>query len=113
MKNAILAAILAAVSFTANAADAAISKDMCIACHGSFDSIIEKNVQVDADPAPVNPHKYVPHTDKKAENVWECTTCHTPHAMPPQKGAKAEANIEQCYSCHHQFTFEKCSSCHS
>ncbi|WP_297611890.1 cytochrome c3 family protein [uncultured Sutterella sp.] len=116
MKTILVHALLALLAFSSGASAFAaetLTKDQCLGCHGSFEALISKNVQVEADPLPINPHTYIPHGEKADQNIWECTTCHTPHAMPPRKGAKAEANVDACYQCHHQYTFEKCSACHS
>ena len=67
----------------------------------------------DADPGKINPHKFIPHDSKDPAKFPECTTCHTPHPLPPPKGFKDKsANVEMCYSCHHNYTFQKCSGYH-
>lgn len=115
MKLQILALSIAALgtACSANAADAT-TKEQCLACHGPFESLVAKNIQVEADPSPVNPHKYIPHTKEGGmDKIWECTMCHTPHSMPPKKDPNRErANVEACYSCHHQYNFQRCDACH-
>ncbi len=104
-----LLGLCAAAAFAAGT-----SKADCLACHGPFDALIAKGITVEADPKPVNPHKYIPHVEKGSmDQIWECTMCHTPHAMPPKKDPNREkANVEACYDCHHQYNFESCNSCH-
>lgn len=110
LKNALCTAL--AASFALAAAAQQVDKQQCLTCHGSFDSIIAKNVQVEADPKPVNPHTYIPHGQKKDDHVWQCTMCHTPHELPPKPGVKAESTIEPCFECHHNYSFEPCGACH-
>lgn len=109
-----LAALTLAGCCVFSAQAAAPGKQECLACHGSFDALIAKGITVEADPKPVNPHKYIPHVEKGGMNeIWECTMCHTPHAMPPKKDPNREkANVEACYQCHHQYNFQKCDDCH-
>ena len=89
-----------------------LTKKDCVMCHGSVENLIKKNVQAKVDGGTVNPHKYIPHNEKTDDKFPECTVCHTPHAIPPQKGAKASATLDTCYECHHNFTFEPCKNCH-
>lgn len=113
MKSLLLASLTAAVLVLPVEA-AQMTKEQCLGCHGPFESLRAKNIQVEADPAPVNPHIYIPHTDKGGmDKIWECTMCHTPHAMPPKKTPNREpANVEACYQCHHQYNFKRCDECH-
>ncbi len=113
MKSLLLAALTAAVLVLPVEA-AQMTKEQCLGCHGPFESLRAKNIQAEADPAPVNPHIYIPHTDKGGmDKIWECTMCHTPHAMPPKKDPNREpANVEACYQCHHQYNFKRCDECH-
>lgn len=91
-----------------------MSKEQCLQCHGPFDALIAKNIQEDADPKPVNPHKYIPHGKEGGmDKIWECTMCHVEHSMPPKRDPKRQrATVEACYSCHHQYNFQSCNSCH-
>ena len=100
--------------FSASAGAATMTKEQCLGCHGPFESLHAKNIQVEADPKPVNPHVYIPHTKTGGmDKIWECTMCHEPHAMPPKKNPDREhANIEACYQCHHQYNFKRCDECH-
>lgn len=107
--------VLAAAALCLSSVQAAqMGKQQCLTCHGPFDALIAKGISVEADPKPVNPHKYIPHTQKGGmDQIWECTMCHTPHAMPPKKDPNREkANIEACYQCHHQYNFQNCNDCH-
>ena len=105
---------ISAALVAASVGAATMTKEMCLGCHGPFDKLKAKNVQVEADPKPVNPHTYIPHNGKGGmDQVWECTMCHTPHAMPPKKDPNREpANVEACYQCHHQYNFKRCDECH-
>lgn len=98
---------------SANAAEQ-MTKEKCLSCHGPFDKLIAKNIQIEADPSPVNPHLYIPHTkDGAMDKIWECTMCHQAHSIPPKKDPSREkATIEACYQCHHQYNFNRCDSCH-
>ena len=59
-----------------------------MACHGlTFSELVNKNIQVESDTGPVNPHVFLPHNDPNGE-VTECTNCHQVHTMPPPKGYK-------------------------
>ena len=62
MKSLLLAALTAAVLVLPVEA-AQMTKEQCLGCHGPFESLRAKNIQAEADPAPVNPHVYIPHTD--------------------------------------------------
>lgn len=113
MKITILCAAL--LCFAVPAAYAAgMTKQECLACHGPFEDLIKKGITVEADPKPVNPHTFIPHTEKGGmDQIWECTMCHEPHAIPPKKDPHREkATVEACYQCHHQYNFERCDSCH-
>jgi hypothetical protein len=63
----------------------------------------------------VNPHYYVPHTSKKAEDIPDCLKCHTAHALPPKDGEidLKKMDVKWCYTaCHHEKNFIKCDKCH-
>jgi hypothetical protein len=88
---------------------------VCLPCHGgSFDKLAAKGASFKTDSGMVNPHQFIPHNEKKAENVPDCLDCHTAHPNPPkEKIDLSKVNIENCYlSCHHQQNFEKCDDCH-
>ncbi len=88
-----------------------MTKEQCLSCHGPFDALVKRNVQVRADPGPVNPHVYVPHAQQ--EKFFDCLLCHSPHALPPPPGFHDKtASLEPCYGCHHGEVLQKCSSCH-
>lgn len=110
---AILFASFALCFAGAASADAPMKKEMCLQCHGPLENLLKLEPKYETDSGKINPHKYVPHDAADPAKFPECTTCHTPHAMPPAKGFKDKsANIEYCYSCHHNYTFQKCSECH-
>ena len=101
----------------ANAADtAAQGPAACLACHGrSFDKLAAKKATFKAPSGEtINPHMYVPHDETKAENVPDCTNCHSPHPVPLKgKNDLSKVSIDHCYlSCHHQQNFERCDKCH-
>lgn len=101
----------------AHAADtAAKGPGACLACHGgSFDKLAAKKASYKAPSGEtINPHMYVPHDEKKPENVQDCTNCHSPHPIPlKEKINLTKVSIDNCYlSCHHQQNFERCDKCH-
>lgn len=83
----------------------AVSEEACLACHGSWDELAAKSVDVtvltDADGTTVNPHAM----DRTGDHAAiTCTSCHSVHeAETDQK--------ELCLSCHHEDVFE-CRTCH-
>ncbi|MGV8056739.1 MAG: hypothetical protein AB2L12_01695 [Smithellaceae bacterium] len=102
----------------ANAADpAAKYSATCLACHGgSFDKLASKKPTFKvSDDRVVNPHKYIPHNEKKAENVPNCTDCHVKHSIAPmEKVDLSKVKVDSCFlSCHHTQNFERCSTCHT
>lgn len=107
------------LSHIIKAADAVDKKPqgaaVCLPCHGgSFDKLAAKKASFKTDSGMVNPHQFIPHNEKKAENVPDCLDCHTAHPNPPrEKIDLSKVNVENCYlSCHHQQNFEKCEICH-
>ena len=112
MNKLIIAALLPLLAGPALAAQ--MTKQQCLQCHGPFEALIAKGIAVEADPRPVNPHTFIPHTKTGGmDQIWECTMCHTPHAMPPKKDPNREkATVEACYQCHHQYNFQRCDGCH-
>ena len=90
-----------------------IEKSMCLACHGSFDDIAAATAEYKtAEGAAVNPHRYVPHAEKK--DVPECVECHTPHPIPLESKEQVvrPKNLDWCYGCHHMRDFQTCKTCH-
>jgi len=107
------------LSDTAKVADAVDQKPqsptVCLPCHGgSFDKLANKEATFKTKSGLVNPHQFIPHNEKKAENVPNCLDCHSAHPNPPkEKIDLSKVNVENCYlSCHHQENFEKCDNCH-
>ena len=101
----------------ADAADtAAKGPAACLACHGgSFEKLAAKKPAFKAPSGEIiNPHMYVPHDEKKAENVQDCTNCHSQHPVPLKgKVDLTKVTVDNCYlSCHHQQSFERCDKCH-
>ena len=86
----------------------------CVSCH-SFEALNARKASFKAEKGEiVNPHVYIPHNEKKPENVQECTDCHTVHPIPlKEKVDLSKINLDSCYlSCHHQQNFERCNNCH-
>lgn len=91
----------------------AAQKEFCLGCHGPIEKLTDADIKFKVDGGTVNPHKFVPHDSKNLADFPDCTVCHKPHAMPPSKGYKdVSANVEVCYQCHHNYTFQRCSKCH-
>jgi hypothetical protein len=95
------------------------SKARCLACHGPYEKLASKSPFFKGfDPkeskiTAVNPHQYWPHEDKTEKGIQECTLCHKPHKEDMKAGDRAEkANVEKCFGCHHDRTFDRCNSCH-
>ena len=96
---------------------AAMGKDACLACHGPFDKLSGLAPMYTTDAGEkINPHRYVPHDQKDAASVLECTSCHMPHPLPPSAAdiaAESKTDVTWCYSaCHHQNNFTPCKACH-
>lgn len=89
-------------------------KAQCLACHGpSLEKFLEKSVQYKTDGQVINPHRFVPHDSKKAEDFPDCLNCHKPHALPPPQGYHdTKVQVTLCYDCHHNYKFEACNQCH-
>ena len=106
-------AILLGVALAFPAAAQELTKNDCLGCHGPVENLVKLAPMYESDSGKINPHKYAPHNEQSVDKFPDCKLCHTPHAMPAPKGFKDEsANIEYCYSCHHQYNFKKCSECH-
>jgi len=111
----VLGSYLCDIRNIAVAADKVTGPAVCLPCHGgSFDKLAEKKPYYKSDSGMVNPHQFIPHNEKKAENVPNCTDCHTVHPNPPkEKIDLSKVNIESCYlGCHHNQTFQRCDDCH-
>ncbi|HMK65593.1 MAG TPA: hypothetical protein VK564_07340 [Thermodesulfobacteriota bacterium] len=95
------------------------SKARCLACHGPYEKLVAKPPFFKGfDPREskitvVNPHQYWPHEDKTEKGIQECTLCHKPHKENMKAGDSTEkANVERCFGCHHNQTFDRCKACH-
>jgi hypothetical protein len=107
------------LSGTMKVADAADKVEQgpaaCLACHGgSFDKLVDKKPAFKAPSDEiVNPHQYIPHNQKIAENVPDCTGCHSKHPIPPKEEIDlSKVNVDSCFQCHHEQNFRKCKTCH-
>ena len=91
-------------------AGCSITSDPTLSLKNSRDQTFTTGAILSSD----NWESFIPHTDKgDMDKIWECTMCHTPHAMPPKKAPNREpANVEACYQCHHQYNFKRCDECH-
>jgi len=89
-------------------------KDLCLACHGSFDDIAAATTNfVLSNGATISPHHYIPYGDERI--IPECVSCHEPHPIPleSKEQAKRPDNIEWCYTtCHHNYLLQSCNNCH-
>lgn len=76
--------------------------DMCTACHGTYDKLIEKTKGSEAFKTTqgerINPHK-------THVGAVECYNCHKMHKDRPP--------IEYCYGCHHPRQLNNCKDCHA
>ncbi|MBN1316430.1 MAG: NapC/NirT family cytochrome c [Anaerolineales bacterium] len=87
------------------------SQDFCLRCHEheSVEEVIARTEDYEVNGEAVNPHD--PHADVDiealAEEPLECSECHKMHRESPQ--------LKSCYTCHHMYTFQSCSSweCHA
>ena len=100
----------------------------CLACHaGTYSSLAAFTADnVDRNGEVVNPHIYVDANrgmsqDNNAHNgrliVPDCTRCHfngKAHTLPQPTDVESAivTRLNFCYSCHHEETWESCSSCH-
>ena len=83
-----------------------VEMDFCFDCHvanehTSYAEIIERTEEYTVDDEKINPHD--PHAGLEQPEV-ECYYCHQMH--------EESRLINGCYSCHHEGTFESCSTCH-
>ncbi len=79
----------------------------CFDCHVAnehtrYEEVIERTRDYTVDDEKINPHD--PHAGLEEPDQLECSYCHQMHEESPL--------IEGCYTCHHQGTFESCSTCH-
>lgn len=95
------------------------SKAKCLMCHGPYEKLAAKPPFFKGfDPkqskiTAVNPHQYWPHEDKTEKGIQDCTLCHKPHKPDIRPGDKVEkADVEKCFGCHHDRTFDRCKTCH-
>ncbi len=109
----VLCAVTVAMLGLPAASAADMTREQCLQCHGPVGQLAGKDIKFPVDGGTVNPHRFIPHGETVVEKFPVCTVCHKPHPMPPPKGFKdKEANVEMCYSCHHQYTFQPCKECH-
>jgi len=114
-----LTVIITADLVKAQGAKQDASKAKCLTCHGPYDKLAAKPPYFKGfDPGKskitaVNPHQYWPHEDKTEKGIQDCVFCHKPHKENMQRGDKVEkANVEKCFGCHHDHTFDRCKTCH-
>jgi hypothetical protein len=87
------------------------SKDVCLACHGSFDKLVSKTANYNGwlGREKASPHRYVPH---KTKDIPNCSHCHKPHPVPlTSMEGLPKPNADWCYTCHHT-GFLECGACH-
>jgi hypothetical protein len=97
---------------------AAAARRACLDCHGPAEKFMAGSVvyQVPGG-TKVKPHRYVPHDSKLADEVPDCTNCHTAHSLSPLPKAgsidRSKLNVDWCYkACHHTKDFKSCKDCH-
>ena len=83
-----------------------VEMEVCFDCHlanehTSYEQVIGRTEEYTVDDEMINPHD--PHAGLE-EPQLECRYCHQMHKQSPL--------ISGCYSCHHEGTFESCSTCH-
>ncbi len=93
------------------------AENKCLNCHGPFVKLIVSTTNyVAASGEKISPHRYVPHDSKLQKDVPDCLHCHTAQSLTflPAKGSidLKKANVEWCYSCHHEKNFQSCKDCH-
>jgi hypothetical protein len=88
----------------------------CLACHGgSFEKLVSKTPAFKVSSGEtINPHQYIPHNEKIAKSVPNCTDCHSKHPIPlREKIDLSKVTVESCFlNCHHAQSFERCDNCH-
>jgi hypothetical protein len=90
----------------------------CLTCHGPFEKLAEATAKYVAPSGEKGtPHRYVPHNSKAADEIPECTKCHTAHPVdpPPAKGSidVSKVTVKYCYDqCHHEKNLTSCKECH-
>jgi hypothetical protein len=90
----------------------------CLVCHGPFDRLIEITKSYMAPSYErTSPHRFIPHDQPAAENIPDCTHCHSEHALSPLPASGTidvtKVEISWCYAaCHHKANFTPCRSCH-
>lgn len=89
---------------------AAISKDVCLGCHGPFDKVVSATADYTMpNGEKANPHRYVPHDSK---DIPECSYCHVPHPVPlTSTEGLPKPSVQYCYGCHHAGVLQ-CGTCH-
>ena len=111
----------AAPSSSSSPAAPNVSSDSCLSCHGPYEKVVQASANYtiqDGSGSKVNPHTMIDISSSKRHNtgkgVPECANCHKPHPLPMASSKDVpKANVEFCYSCHHQRNFIPCSQCHS
>ncbi|QQO09998.1 cytochrome c3 family protein [Breznakiella homolactica] len=89
----------------------------CLQCHGPFEELMERTKDyVNEWDVTVNPHTYVDITKGNPHDttmIATCTECHEQHPIPPTANMNIkQANLQYCYTCHHDEEFISCNTCH-
>jgi len=84
-----------------------VEMEFCFDCHipnehTSYEEIISRTQDYIIENEEINPHE--PHVGLEETGQYECFYCHQMHKESPL--------INGCYVCHHQRSFESCSTCH-
>jgi len=119
----ILTSVLVGLGMIATAGASGMNEtaQKCLDCHGDYQDLVDKepfyqgfDYQASNEGrVKINPHKYWPHEEKGESGVPDCTKCHTPHKEDIESAAEVvKANVEACFTCHHQKMFDSCTGCH-
>ena len=94
----------------------AVSKEVCLNCHGPFDKLATASAKyVASSGEKITPHRFVPHNSKEAKAVPGCNNCHETHPLPATAATVAtlpKPDVQWCYTCHHKNNFVSCKDCH-
>ncbi len=90
----------------------------CLDCHGPLEKFMAGSTAYQVPGGKkVNPHRYVPHDSKRADEAPVCANCHAAHSLSPlpKSGSidRSTLNVDWCYkACHHTKDFTSCKECH-
>jgi nitrate/TMAO reductase-like tetraheme cytochrome c subunit len=84
-----------------------VEMEACFECHvanehTSYEQVIGRTQDYTVDDEKINPHD--PHAGLEEQDQFQCSLCHRMH--------EESLLVNGCYGCHHEGTFENCSTCH-